>query len=419
MHTVHLLGGGTVDHVRPHLAIAAPAWGATALALARIIDDRGLFVDRRIRTTLTRMANPASRIETNEDVAILLDELAADPETHVIFLSMALCDWRGVVSGDPRRGKSAPRLRTDGGPVTLELLPSEKLVRRVRRVRKDIFLVAFKTTAGASTSEQFLAGLRLLKSASANLVFANDLHTKRCMVITPEQARYHETHDRQAALEGLAEMADLRSRLTFTRSTIVPGAPVAWTDPRVPASLRTVVDHCIRRGAYKPFLGSTVGHFAVKLADGSFLTSRRKTDFNRLGEIGLVRVETKGRDEVTAHGSKPSVGGQSQRIVFAEHPDLDCIVHFHCPLRQGALLPVREQRPYECGSHECGKNTSAGLVYVEPQIAAVMLDRHGPNIVFSSAIDPSRVIAFIERTFDLASSTDGVLLPPQPTMAAE
>lgn len=418
MQTVHLLGGGTVDHVRPHLAIAAPAWGATALALARILDDRRLFAGYRVRTTLTRMANPASRIETNEDVAIFLDALAEDPETKVVFLSMALCDWRGSIHGDPRRGKSAPRLRTDGGPVALELLPSEKLVGRIRRARKDLFLVAFKTTAGASADEQFHAGLRLLKSASANLVLANDVHTKRCMVITPEQARYHETFDRQAALEGVAEMADLRSRLTFTRSTVVPGDPVAWSDPRVPDSLRAVVDHCVERGAYKPFLGATVGHFAVKLGDGSFLTSRRKTNFNRLAEVGLVRVEAHGDDRVVAYGAKPSVGGQSQRIVFAEHPDLDCIVHFHCPLRAGASIAVRAQRPYECGSHECGKNTSSGLEYVEPGIAAVMLDRHGPNIVFSRRVDPRRVLAFIDRTFDLTASTDGVLLPPKPTMAA-
>lgn len=418
MDTLYLLGGGTIDHVRPHFAIAAPAWGTTAMTLAHRIDARGLFADHRKRTILTRMANPASRIETNEDVAILLDELTADPETKVIFLSMALCDWRAEILGDPRRGKLAPRLKTDEGGVSVELAPAEKLVRRVRKTRKDIFLVAFKTTAGATSDEQFLAGLRLLKTASANLVFCNDIHARRSMIVTPEQARYHEGTDRNAALEGLVEMADARSRLTFTRSTVVAGDPVAWSDPRVPASLRAVVDHCIRRGAYKPFLGSTVGHFAVKIGPNAILTSRRKTDFNRLDEVGLVRVETVGDDRVIAYGSKPSVGGQSQRIVFAEHPELDCIVHFHCPLRRSVAFPTRSQRPYECGSHECGKNTSSGLVPVAPGIWAVMLDQHGPNIVFSRTVDPNHVIRFIEATFDLAESTSGSASPTMSHHAA-
>jgi len=65
----------------------------------------------------------------------------------------------------------------------------------------------------------------------------------------------------------------------------------------------------VDKGAYKPFLGSTVGHFAIKIGDGKFLTSKRKTKIN---EDGLVCVETKDNDTVIAHGFRPSVGDQSQ-----------------------------------------------------------------------------------------------------------
>ncbi len=280
------------------------------------------------------------------------------------------------------------------------------MIGAVRRERKDIFLVGFKTTTGATPAEQFAAGLRLLKQSSCNLVLANDLHTRLNMVVTPEQASYHVTEDRREALAGLVEMALLRSQLAFTRSTVVPGEPVPWSSELVPDALRRVVDGCVARGAYKPFLGATVGHFAVALADGRFLTSRRKTDYNHLRDVGLVLVEARGESDVVAHGSRPSVGGQSQRIVFAEHPGLDCIVHFHCPLRQGSPVPVRSQRPFECGSHECGKNTSDGL---RPfgDAWAVMLDRHGPNVVFSRRADPAQVLRFIEENFDLAGTTAG------------
>jgi hypothetical protein len=132
----------------------------------------------------------------------------------------------------------------------------------------------------------------------------------------------------------------------------------------------------------------------------------RKTNYNQLEE--LVLVHANGDNEVWSQGGKPSVGGQSQRIVFKEHPGMDCIVHFHCPPKPTAKLSVRDQAPYECGSHECGKNTSAGLREEEAGIKCVYLDNHGPNIVFNRNIDPERVIKFIEENFDLTKSTDGV-----------
>jgi hypothetical protein len=226
------------------------------------------------------------------------------------------------------------------------------------------------------------------------------------MVITPEEARYHETTDRDVALMGLIEMTYLRSHLTFTRSTVVAGDPVPWESELVPEALRTVVDYCILEGAYKPFRGATVGHFACKLNDNTFLTSIRKSNFNDLPTTGLVRIETDGPDNVLAYGAKPSVGGQSQRIVFNDHKEYDCIVHFHCPIKEGSEVPQVSQMEYECGSHQCGENTSKGLKKFG-NLSAVYLQEHGPNIVFNRSIDPQEVIDFINANFDLNEKTGG------------
>jgi hypothetical protein len=115
---------------------------------------------------------------------------------------------------------------------------------------------------------------------------------------------------------------------------------------------------------------------------------------------------TDGPDSVTAYGAKPSVGGQSQRIVFHDHTDYDCIVHFHCPIKEGSLVPVASQREFECGSHECGKNTSNHLKKFG-NLSAVYLDQHGPNIVFHHSINPEEVISFIDCNFDLSKKTGG------------
>jgi hypothetical protein len=51
------------------------------------------------------------------------------------------------------------------------------------------------------------------------------------------------------------------------------------------------------------------------------------------------------------------------------------------------------QREYECGSHECGQNTSRGLRRFR-NLSAVYLREHGPKIVFHCSIDPQVVINF-------------------------
>ena len=406
---IHIIGGGTVFHVRPHLAISAPAYGETAREIHHILS--GMGVDD-VQVNLTRMASQCpgvSDLETNQDIDRLLTQLTSDPTTKIIFMNAALCDFEGsIMNGEEQTysGKSQPRLTSDHN-YELRLTPADKIIRRIREVRKDIFLVGFKTTAGKSPTEQYLAGLNLLKKSSCNLVLANDIHTRLNQVITPEQSRYHETTDRKMALRGLVEMTLLRSKLHFTRSQIVPGEAVRWDSDIVPDSLRTVVNHMIARGAYKPFNNATVGHFAYKVDDTRFVTSRRKVDFNKLSEIGMVMVEAKDRDSVVAHGFKPSVGGMSQRIIFSAHPELDCIVHAHVPLRPGAGIPVRSQREFECGSHECGQNTSDGLENFDG-IRAVMLDQHGPNVVFNRSMDPRKVIDFIEKNFDLGGRTDNI-----------
>ncbi len=85
-----------------------------------------------------------------------------------------------------------------------------------------------------------------------------------------------------------------------------------------------------------------------------------------------------------------------------------CIVHFHAPLRQAArdALPMVDQRPNECGSHQCGETTSKGL-RTFGNLKAVMLDGYGPNVVFSRMTPASGVIDCIEANFDLSAKTGG------------
>lgn len=446
---IHVIGGGTVSFVRSHLALAAPAYGGTARALygdihRRVLgnivrdnempdaspDERRIEAGHRVTLHLTKMAAPRqSKLETNADIEALLDQLIADPDTRVIILNAALCDFEGsIFEGGgaldlyharlTESGKYESRLKTRDGDQVMNLTPAAKLIGKIRKERKDIFVVGFKTTTEAKSDEQYRIALNMLKRDSLNLVLANDTVTRNNMIVAPEETRYFETTDRETVLNGLVDMVMARSTNTFTRSTVRHGDSVSWDSPDIPENLRQIVDHCIERGAYKPFRGVTAGHFAVRIDDTTILTSKRKQNFNKLAEIGLVRVEYEGDDKVIAFGAKPSVGGQSQRVVFREHPGLDCIVHFHSPLRAHGphVINVASQWQNECGSHQCGQNTSRGLRDVphwEGKIKAVMLDGHGPNIVFSRDVPAEAVIEFIEANWDLTAKTGGLVEEPQ------
>ena len=417
---IHIFGGGTVAHIANHFSIAAPAYGQTSKILGTACEKRFSKSDIDISLHLTKMASSGnSDLETNEDVLKRIEELKKNMNTKIIFFNCALVDFRpddvyvneGMKGGYEINsfGKHLTRLETANiEEVQARFVPSEKIIGSIRTGRKDIFLIGFKTTCGATKQEMFEKGLRLCKTSSVNLVLVNDTVTRWNMIVTPEEVTYHETNDRYEVLANLVDMVYYRSQLSFTQSTVVSGDPVSWSDSRVPNSLRTIVNHCIGKNAYKVFNGGTVGHFAVKISDTEFLTSIRKSDFNKLSENGLVYVKTDGPDTVIAYGAKPSVGGQSQRIVFKDHVGMDCIVHFHCPLRDSHPddIPVRSQREVECGSHQCGQNTSKGLKQFG-NLKAVMLDKHGPNIIFNRNIDPQEVIDFIEKNFDLTKKTGG------------
>ena len=51
---IHIFGGGTVSHVRNHLALAAPAYGSTAKALATLCKQ--IIPKMETVLHLTRMA---------------------------------------------------------------------------------------------------------------------------------------------------------------------------------------------------------------------------------------------------------------------------------------------------------------------------------------------------------------------------
>lgn len=450
MKKIYIITGGTMVHIAPHLSICAPAYGTIGAKIANniqdILRDKEILDDYFISVLPTSMAvgnvqtirqseyyetvyNKAGikKLETNEDLSNLVDYLIEQPDTRCIIMAAAVCDFKpsslNIVDGKHIYpsvhdfGKDQERLVSRDN-VEIHLTADNKIVSKIRKTRKDIFLVSFKTTAGVGRDETYRRGLESLKKNSSNLVFANDIQDKINMVITPEEYPYEE-QTREETISTLSEMIVGRIQLTFNRTSVVPGDKANLEDlfesGSIPENFLTVMGSLVLNNAFKPFRGKTSGHFGCKVKGREFdrISSIRKVDHNMVFEEGMAKIFIK-EGEIIAIGGKPSVGEHTQQMIYDELGDkAHSIVHFHSPIRQGIeYIPfkIKSQKPFECGSNECGTNTASGMENVGIDgIFAVHLENHGPNIAFHKDVNPQKVIDFIDLYWDLSDKEGGLI----------
>ena len=437
-------------HIAPHLSICAPAYGKIGDSLSEEITnhimDKGLYDEYEISVLPTKMAESIvedfscykkypsiyesaglKKLETNEDLSKLVDYLIEQPDTRCIIMAVAVCDFKpsflNVVDGKHiypavhEFGKNQKRLVSRDN-IEIHLTADDKIVSKIRNKRKDIFLVSFKTTAGVGRDETYRRGLESLKKNSSNLVFANDIQDKINMVITPEEYPYEE-QTREKAISTLSEMIVSRLQLTFNRTSVVPGdkanLEALFDSGSIPENFLSVMGSLVLNNAFKPFRGKTSGHFGCKVRGKEFdrISSIRKVDHNMVFEEGMAKIFVK-EGEIVAMGGKPSVGEHTQQMIYDELGDkVHSIVHIHSPIRSGIdYIPfkIKGQKPFECGSNECGTNTASGMENVGIDgIFAVHLENHGPNIAFHKDVNPQKVIDFIDLYWDLSDKEGGLI----------
>jgi hypothetical protein len=424
----YIIAGGTMVYIAPHFSLCAPAYGTIGKQILAGVDPGPDTQVIRLFTTMAdqNLLSPArevlskagvDRLETNEDLTKVIRYLVSQKDTRCIVMAAAVCDFEPeALSGkrDTFFGKDSPRLSSKE-KYTLMLRPAEKILSMIRMIRKDIFLAAFKTTAGLTPEETYEHGLKLLKRSSANLVFANDIRSHHNVVITPEEFPYHAS-SREEAVKTFSEMIAARTKLHFVRTKVVDGLRI---DPQflanenaIPSNFLPVLRHLIAARAYKPFLGKTSGHFGCKVWGKEFktITSCRKEDHNQVLRVGMAKILDVTDKYITAMGGRPSVGEHTQQAIYKTLGDkVHSIVHFHSPLRVSNVLPSAPQKHFECGSVECGNNTASSMKEIQPGIFCSYLEGHGPNIAFHKDVDSDKVVKFINDHFIVSDKTGGAL----------
>lgn len=186
-NSIVVFGGGTIMHVRNHMALCAPAYGSTAKKFSAMIQtaNRLLNLNYNVDLRLTKMADCNSCLETNDDVEASLLQALSDPLTAGVVCNVALCDFIGQI-GDVPSGKYATRLQTrevtEEG-LGLVLRPTKKLLGLVHELRPDVVSVGFKTTADETPEQQVAKSNRMANESRISWMLANDTVTRNNVVL--------------------------------------------------------------------------------------------------------------------------------------------------------------------------------------------------------------------------------------------
>jgi len=185
---VIVVGGGTVFHLKPQLALSAPAYGTTAKrtfifmeTMCNSSEYYDVLGQRFVaQLVLTKMADPNSNIETNEDLAHWIGNLDAD--VAAVLFDATVLDFSGLLYGEGGWpmiiGRATAKLQTkkigEKKRVDVGLFKTEKAINRIKRALPGVFLVGFKSTFGLSVSEQAAESVSLAEDAFCDIVLSRD-----------------------------------------------------------------------------------------------------------------------------------------------------------------------------------------------------------------------------------------------------
>ena len=116
------------------------------------------------------------RVKTTEEMFNAVRERIMRGKQHVVFHAAAIADFSISHSSKNRSYK----MDTRSGTKTLKLVPTAKIVDRLKEFDKKIFLVAFKAEYGISEELLIKKAFDKLRECNGDLIVANDVSRRGC-----------------------------------------------------------------------------------------------------------------------------------------------------------------------------------------------------------------------------------------------
>ncbi|MEZ0270003.1 MAG: bifunctional phosphopantothenoylcysteine decarboxylase/phosphopantothenate--cysteine ligase CoaBC [Nitrososphaeraceae archaeon] len=116
------------------------------------------------------------RIKTTEEMLKVVKERILNEKQHIVFHAAAVADFSISHSSKKRPNK----MDTRNGTKTIKLVPTTKIVDKIKQFDNKIFLVAFKAEYGISKELLVKRALDKLNECNGDLIVANDVSRKGC-----------------------------------------------------------------------------------------------------------------------------------------------------------------------------------------------------------------------------------------------
>ena len=116
------------------------------------------------------------RIKTTEEMLKVVKERILNEKQHIVFHAAAVADFSILHSSK----KTPNKMETRNGTKTIKLVPTTKIVDKIKQFDNKIFLVAFKAEYGISKELLVKRALAKLNECNGDLIVANDVSRKGC-----------------------------------------------------------------------------------------------------------------------------------------------------------------------------------------------------------------------------------------------
>ncbi len=217
---VLVTAGRTVEYIDPVRVITNNSSGKMGTALAAEAFAAGADVTL-IYGKGSAEPPPAvvtRRVETADEMyAAVLDELALSGPYDALIAAAAVGDWKPA--------DAAPKkISTHGSErLTLELVPTPKIIDAVKQQHPDMFLVAFRAQHGLTPEELHADAHARMQKASADMIAVND-------VSRPGAGFESDTNELSLLYPDYTE-----ERIPLTSKTLAAGRIIAGMAARLPS----------------------------------------------------------------------------------------------------------------------------------------------------------------------------------------
>ncbi|MBQ8018531.1 MAG: phosphopantothenoylcysteine synthase [Methanobrevibacter sp.] len=165
--------GGTYEPIDSVRGITNKSSGKMGLALAREAYIRGAdltLIVANVSVEIPAVFDDVIRVETSSEMN---EEVLKLIPFYDIFISAA------AVSDFEFRQKSDKKIDSSSS-LFLNLKPTTKIIRQIKKINPDIFLVGFKAEFNISREEIIHCARKQIEDAGTDLVVANDISKDNC-----------------------------------------------------------------------------------------------------------------------------------------------------------------------------------------------------------------------------------------------